>query len=511
MYENSIQVGMHKIEKRNRKSFEIRMNMGRDSRQENGQSRKNQKRKPENGQERKKGKSPDRTQEKKQEKQLLLQAETQRIRQVIVVGGGAAGLLAAIAAAKNGAQVTILEHKEQLGKKILSTGNGRCNLGNRNMAPECYHCGQQAFPWEVFGQFGLEENIRFWEALGLVIKDKNGYLYPWSESAAAVAEILRQEVQRLKIEVITECHVRALKPVQGQNAAKKGIYMLSTKEAADKERVWMVCADRGEFFGERVILAAGSRAASVLGSDGSGYKMAEQLGYSLIPVLPALVQLRCQGTFFKAWSGVRTEAGVTLWIDEKQAAQDTGEVQLTDYGISGIPVFQVSRFAAVALHQGKQVEAVLDFLPFLHGEERKREWFAQRLLLFSEKTAEEFVYSILHRKLAAVLLRCAGMEQTQRMGQADTASLKKLYQVLCAFRLRVTETNSFEQAQVCCGGVDVRQVEAKTLESKLHKGLYFAGEILDVDGICGGYNLQWAFSSGSVAGKAAALSLKANK
>lgn len=448
--------------------------------------------------------------EKTGKQPVKLWERAQKIRQIVVVGGGAAGLLAAIAAAENGAQVTILEHKEQLGKKILSTGNGRCNLGNRRMEPDCYHSRQQAFPWEVLRQFGLEENIRFWERLGMVIKDKNGYLYPWSESAAAVAELLQQEVQRLEIEVITECHVSAVRAAKVAESAKptEAKMRSSAQEKREKRNIWVVSTDRGELLCERVILAAGSRAASVLGSDGSGYGIAEKLGYSLVPVLPALVQLRCQGTFFKAWSGVRTEAKVMLFVDGTQTACDTGEVQLTDYGISGIPVFQVSRFAAIGLYQGKKVEAVLDFLPFLEGEETKKEWFSKRLTLFSDKTAEEFLCSVLHKKLIGVLLRCAKIEPDMPMAGVEKASLEKLYQVLRAFRLTVTETNSFEQAQVCCGGVDVRQVDARTLESKLHRGLYFAGEILDVDGICGGYNLQWAFSSGSVAGKTAAASLR---
>ncbi|MDO4325558.1 MAG: aminoacetone oxidase family FAD-binding enzyme [bacterium] len=440
----------------------------------------------------------------------MKQKRKREIRQIVVIGGGAAGLLAAIAAAEDGAQVTILEHKEQLGKKILSTGNGRCNLGNRRMEPDCYHSRQQAFPWKVLRQFGLEENIRFWEKLGMVIKDKNGYLYPWSESAAAVAELLQQEIHRLGVEVITECHVSAVRAAGVVESAKptEAAWRPSVQEKRKKGNIWAVSTDRGEFLCERVILAAGSKAASVLGSDGSGYDIAEKLGYSLVPVLPALVQLRCQGTFFKAWSGVRTEAKVTLFVDGVQAACDAGEVQLTDYGVSGIPVFQVSRFAAIGLYQGKKVEAVLDFLPFLEGEQRKKDWFSKRLAQLSGKTAEEFLCSVLHKKLIGVLLRCAKIQPDMPVAEIGKSTLEKLYQVLSAFRLTVTETNSFEQAQVCCGGVDVRQVDAQTLESKLHRGLYFAGEILDVDGICGGYNLQWAFSSGSVAGKAAAASFR---
>lgn len=418
----------------------------------------------------------------------LCRNEKQGIRELLVIGGGASGLLAAIFAARAGVQVSILEHKEQLGKKILSTGNGRCNLGNRRMDEACYYAGEQEFPWQVFSRFGLEESEAFWQDLGLVLRDKNGYLYPWSESAAVVTELLDREIEALGVEVRLGCHVTAC-----------------VREKAGG--LWKVKSEQGDFLAKRVVLASGSKAASVLGSDGSGYAIAESLGHQVLPVLPALVQLRCQGTFFKAWSGVRVQARVSLYLEGQLAAKDCGEVQLTDYGISGIPVFQVSRFASRGLYEGKKVEVLLDFLAFLKPEE-ERKWFEKRLQSLEKQSANIFLAGFLQKKLATVLLKSAGIIGESRLCDLTEAQKNKLFLVLTAFRLTVLQTNSFEQAQICTGGVDVGEIDAATMESKLAAGLYLTGELLDVDGICGGYNLQWAFSSGAVAGKAAAASLK---
>ncbi len=421
-----------------------------------------------------------------------------KVRQILIIGGGASGLLAAIMAAREGAEVTLLEHKDRLGKKILSTGNGRCNLGNRRMEKDCYHSGEEEFPWRVLEWFGLQENLNFWKELGLVLKEKNGYLYPWSESAASVADLLARTVRELSVEIILECHVSSCEPCK-----QEVLY----EETLQNRRVFRVRTDQGDFFAERVILAAGSKAASVLGSDGSGYEIAKNMGLSIQTVLPALVQLRCIGTFFKVWSGVRVEAQVHLFVDGKEVAHDTGEVQCTEYGISGIPVFQVSRFAAIGLFEEKKVEVFLDFLPFLN-EREKTGWLKERCERFGMRKAEELLDGVIHKKLAWVLLGCAGIAREQTVCDISFSQREKLNRLLLAFRLEVSGTNSFEQAQICCGGICTNEVCSTTMEAKQISGLYLCGEILDVDGICGGYNLQWAFSSGMLAGQTAAKALK---
>lgn len=247
------------------------------------------------------------------------------MRTITVIGGGASGMMAAITAAGEGARVTLLEHKDRIGKKILSTGNGRCNFTNTHQEPICYHSENFLFPWEIVSRFNVQDTVSFFLQLGVYSKNRNGYLYPNSDQASAVLDALRMELKRLKIDVRTETHCREIIP------GKKGFRILT---------------DQGNFSSQRVILCAGSKAAPSTGSDGSGYDLAKRLGHHMIPVLPALVQLRCSERFFKQIAGVRTNGTVSVWADGQCLARDGGEIQLTAYGISGIPVFQVSRYAA---------------------------------------------------------------------------------------------------------------------------------------------------------------------
>ena len=238
------------------------------------------------------------------------------------------------------------------------------------------------------------------------------------------------------------------------------------------------------------------------GSDGSGYELARSFGHTVVKPLPALVQLRCRGTFFKQLAGVRCEAVVRLVSNGKTLAADEGEVQLTDYGISGIPTFQVSRYAARALDEGRQVSALLDFFPSKSMEDT-RNMLKQRKAALGYRPSGEFLNGVLNKKLAAVLLKQAGIPLDVTCARIKDRQLETLTVQVKQFEVPVISTNSFEQAQVCCGGVDTRELRPDTMESKLVKGLFLVGELTDVDGICGGYNLQWAWSTGAVAGRTA--------
>ena len=300
--------------------------------------------------------------------------------------------------------------------------------------------------------------------------------------AASVLDALRFETEHLGVQTVLSCHI------------KKAWKM--------KNGMFTVESDQGTFKGDSLILAAGSKAAPVSGSDGSGYDLAKSFGHTIIKPLPALVQLKCKGTFFKQLAGVRCEAVVRLMSDGKTLAADEGEVQLTDYGISGIPTFQVSRYAACALDEGRQVSAVLDFFPSKSMEDT-RSMLKQRKAALGYRPSGEFLNGVLNKKLAAVLLKQAGIPMNLTCDRLKDAQLDTLTMQLKKFEVPVTSTNSFEQAQVCCGGVDTRDIRPDTLESKLVKGLFLVGELTDVDGICGGYNLQWAWSTGAVAGRTA--------
>ena len=409
--------------------------------------------------------------------------EGREMRTVAVIGGGASGMMAAVTAATEGARVIILEHRDRIGKKILSTGNGRCNFTNTHQEPLCYHSEDPLFPWGIIEKFDAQKAISFFLQLGIYSKNRNGYLYPNSDQASAVLDAFRMELERLHVEIRTGVDIREILP------GKKGFTIRS---------------DHENIRADRVILCTGSRAAPATGSDGSGYDLAKRLGHRLVPVLPALVQLRCEGSFFKAVAGVRANGSVSVWFEGECIATDTGEIQLTDYGISGIPVFQVSRYAAKLLYEKKEVTAVLDFMPDF-TEEQTRAFLSARAKTRPEKSADMFLIGLFHKKLSDLWIKLSRIPREQNAGTLTEDEISRLVQLIKHFEVPVKATNSYEQAQVCCGGIDTAEVDPETLESRYVPGLYFAGEILDVDGMCGGYNLQWAWASGHVAGEAATV------
>lgn len=332
----------------------------------------------------------------------------------------------------------------------------------------------------VIDKFPAENTLHFFEGLGILPKNRNGYIYPNSEQAAAVLDSLQMELVRLGVSVECGCDVKHIFPLE--DGSFDILTSLGTRKA------------------QKVILAAGSKAAPVTGSDGSGYRLAEELGHVVVMPLPALVQLRCDGKYFKQVSGVRCEAGLRLLADGKELAADTGELQLTDYGISGIPTFQISRFASVALYEKRNVTVSVDFLPsrtFAQTEQL----LMGRIERFQYRNSGELLIGMFNKKLALMLIKQAGVRADMRVSDVPLRCWDRLLHLIKEFSIHVTAVNSYEQAQVCCGGVDTAHVNETTMESNLIKNLYFAGEILDVDGICGGYNLQWAWSTGMIAGK----------
>lgn len=407
-------------------------------------------------------------------------------KRVVIIGAGASGMTAAVFAARQGANVTLIEHTDRLGKKILSTGNGKCNLSNVKMDESCYRSGRAEFPMEVISQFGTRQTVEFFDDLGIVVKDRNGYLYPHSGQASSVQNVLCQELLKRKVHIVTECLVERI------------------HEHVSGLKEFQVLTDKGCFCADAVILATGSKAAPNTGSDGSGYALAEGLGLSVVKPLPALVQLRCREKFYKQIAGVRVDGVVKLFAEGKKVAEDRGELQLTDYGISGIPVFQVSRYAARALDAGKKVEAVLDLHPDLSFEETKL-FLNSRFARDKDKAMGDFFTGWFNDKLAALFLKLARIERTRAAKSVSERERVSLLALIKEFHTDISAVNPFASAQICCGGVDVEQVDSETMEVKNRKGLYLVGELLDVDGICGGYNLQWAWSTGAIAGTHAGL------
>ena len=398
---------------------------------------------------------------------------------VIIVGGGASGLVAAITAAREGANVTIVEQKDRVGKKILSTGNGRCNLTNEYMESHCFHGDDITIVSEILRQFGYQETLAFFEELGVLLKSRQGYIYPISDQAGTILDVFCMGIKRLGIQVLL-----------GETVTK----------ISKTNKGFTVQTMKGTVIGDAVVLATGGKAAPALGSDGSGYTLAKSFGHKLSPVVPALVQLKGNGNYFKQISGVRTQAKVSLYAEGVFMCEDIGELQLTNYGISGIPVFQVSRYAAKALYEKKSVIAELDYLPTMSDDEFHT-FFIHRLELPGEKHAEDFLIGVFHKKLIPVLLKTAGSPLQISMNDVKEAKLTKLVEICKHFQVEITDTNGFDQAQVCAGGVRVAEINPHTVESIYAEHLYLTGELLDIDGICGRYNLQWAWSTGYIAGK----------
>ena len=397
---------------------------------------------------------------------------------VIVIGAGASGMMAAITAARRGKSVAILERMNKPGKKILATGNGKCNFTNNYMATSCFHGNIQLIQ-SVLDRFSKEDTLSFFHEIGIWPKEKNGYYYPNSGQAVSVVEAFNHELNRLHVPVYLEQEVLDLFP-------DKYGFRIKTVQTS------YTCRN--------VIVASGLLAASKLGSDGSMFSVIKELGHRFVPVLPALCGFYAKGIQFSKVAGVRCDANLILKIDGDTAATEHGELQLTDYGISGIPVFQISSPAVRALYEKKTVAVATDFLPEISSEMLCTEFALRMERSKTEEKADRLLSGLLNQKLIPVLLKYAGIHPNEMLENITSERMERLSAGIHDCQVTLEKVRDFEFAQVCTGGIRTEEIDEKTLESRLLSGLYFAGEILDVDGICGGYNLQWAWSSGFVAG-----------
>lgn len=406
--------------------------------------------------------------------------------QIAVIGGGASGMMAAINAHKKDSKVTLFEANDRVGKKILSTGNGKCNFTNEFISKDCYNGGDIDFIMNAINKFDRDSNVDFFRKLGMFSTIKKGGYYPYSGQANTVLDCLRNELGYRGVSVLTESKVTKIKKLDN------GFQVFASVN--DKKK---------EFTFDKVIVCIGSVAGLRGAKEEDHYSLLKNFELDFVPVVPSLVQLRCSDPFLKALSGVRFDGSVVLCVDGKVVASESGEVQLTDYGVSGIPTFQLSRFAGYALRDGKKPIVYLDFLPDI-SEEELTEIILHRQVRNTLQTAEEFFLGICNKKIMLQVMKIAGIKQATEACLINEKSKIKLAKLLKSLPLHVEGTNGFEQAQVCAGGLSLSEINENMMVKKI-PGLYVAGEALDVDGRCGGYNLQWAFTSGYLAGINASL------
>ncbi len=402
---------------------------------------------------------------------------------VVVIGGGPAGMMAAISAARLGAAVCILEHKERVGAKILMTGNGKCNLTNYHMTENCFRSDSGTDFFHVVKKFDQNAVVDFFEGLGMYTHERSGYVYPLSDQASTVLDFLRNELANQKVDVFVGCDIQKI---------------------SDH---FIITAKQGKISCKTMILACGSKAAPKTGSDGSGYLLAKNFGHSVNSVIPALTQVKCTGEFWKECSGVRVAAKISVISNQEVLDSNVGELQLADYGISGIPTFIVSRTIKRAMERNLHPMIQIRFLPDLTDTQVENA-LKHCMVINAGLGIAAALNGLLPKKLASVLVKKSGLNPNKLCKEVSAKEELKLLQTIISFEVTPYDTAGFDQAQVCAGGVMLHEIDMDTMMSKLVPGLYFAGELLDVDGICGGYNLQWAFSSGNLAGESAARMAK---
>lgn len=401
-----------------------------------------------------------------------------------IIGAGASGMIAAVTAADYGGTVTLIEKNERVGQKLLSTGNGKCNLSNLEFNMSKYYCRNKEKLHQIFSVFSLWDMLAFFESRGMMIRSRNGYLYPYSEQASTVLDTFRKGLDNRRIEVVTDCEILKAEYRKETNT----YFVIGTG------KVW-------EF--DKLIIACGGPASQKKGEGMTGFKLAESFDHTIHKVVPGLVQLRAfDDSFFKAVSGVRCQAKIKLLSGNEVLGEEEGEVQFTDYGLSGIPVFQLSREAAYALETGKRVCVSLNLFPDM--EQRTFEHQMRlRYDYYADATMEDFLLGTVNKKINQAMLKAAGLKPSDRI---SALGFHRVWDFIMSYRnieVRIASTNGMEHAQVCAGGVDFEEISTE-MESLKHHGLYFAGEIIDVDGKCGGFNLQWAWTSGYIAGRNAA-------
>lgn len=404
---------------------------------------------------------------------------------LIIVGGGASGLICAIACKDFGIDVAIVEGTDRIGKKILTTGNGRCNITNANISNpfNTYHSNNNNFYSNALSEFTVSDTENFFLSLGLpLVELQGGKMYPKSLQASSVVDILKLSLEDRGIPLYTNCKVKDI------HRDKK--FILST-----------VNEEFNTFTCDKLVLACGGKSAIKTGSDGTGYTLAKSLGHSLTKTMPGIVQLKLDFPHLKPISGIKFDGYANLLVNNKVVRSEFGEILFTDYGISGPPILQISSAASLALSNKDKVTINVDMNPNQSYDELC-DFLESHFAIFSHRPIIDALIGIVNKKLIPTLLKQAKISDLHMPCYAlEWSDKKRLFDLLKKWEFKCTDTNGFNNAQVTVGGINTKEINPQTLESKLIHNLYFCGEILDVHGDCGGFNLQWAWSSGYAVAK----------
>jgi predicted Rossmann fold flavoprotein len=396
---------------------------------------------------------------------------------VLVIGGGAAGMVAAYRAAGEGQHhVILLERQARVGRKLLSTGNGRCNLTNMNLSFSHYHGDQPDFVQPVLTRFGPRQTLDFFAGLGLLtVAEPDGRVYPLSNQANSVLDVLRFALEAAGVELRTGQPVRSLTRAGNQ---------------------FLVTTDTEELSGDFVIVACGGAAGGKLGGVMDGYALLKSMGHRRTGLFPSLTQLKTDTNWPRALKGVKADCAIRLFSGRHTLAEVSGELLFTETGVSGPGIFDLSRWATTG---GEGLTLSLDFFRD-YPQDALVELLEQRQQRFPQLETAALFTGMLHNRLGQCLVQAAGLPRTEPLSRLTPQQLREACQIAKAFSLHITGSGGLENAQVTAGGVCTDGFDPQTLESRICPGLFACGEVLDVDGDCGGYNLQWAWASGYCAG-----------
>lgn len=382
---------------------------------------------------------------------------------ITVIGGGPSGMTAAISAARQGAKVRLIEKNGILGRKLLATGNGRCNLTNT-------------------GSPDAAGTLYFFKELGLLTREEEeGRVYPYPEQAAAVQEVLISGLSDLKVEVLCGLEVKTIE-----------------REASGFR---IIVSDADSLLTDAVILATGGKAGPQYGSTGDGYRFAKAFGHTVVRLMPSLVQMVSDQPFFKTLKGVRAKGQAELVREDRVVDRESGEIQFTEDGLSGICIFNLSKEYV----RGDIIR--IDLFPN-YRKDQLEDILIKRAETLKNSNMSGFFTGMLHKKLVPVISSELSLDENRKTAGLSREDITRTVRLLKGWEISVTGTKGWKEAQVTAGGVDLAEIDPNTMESRLAPGLYFAGELLNVDGKCGGYNLQWAWSSGLAAGGSAAAAFR---